>query len=177
MKIGLIVTIIILLMIAGVCIVKFNNLVKLDEQVDVTWTPLSAQLQQRYDEVPKLVNEVILYTGREDDLTRKMAESYKTFTAAQGMIDKVKAANDVETSVEQLMLQAGQHYPGIESHFQFMELSKGFTTTMQHMAAPMAAYNATVDKYNTYVREFPNNIIAELFGYKHENIYFKKEQD
>ena len=177
MKITTLIVILIALIVATVCIVKFNAIIKIDEAVDITWTPLSAQLQQRYDEVPKLVNEVILYTGHEDDLTRTLATAYKNFNATNNMIDKVKAANVLETSIEQLMLQAEQHYPGIRSHFQFMELAKGFTTTEQHMIAPMGAYNIAVEKYNTYVREFPNDIIARIFGYKHANIYFKKEQD
>ncbi len=170
--IGILVVAVVLL-----CIYKYNKIVVYDEAVKETWTPLLGQLQQRYDQIPKLVNEIILYTNQEDEQTKSLAAADKKFNSAEGMIDKVKAANAVETALNNIFLQAGQRYPGIESHYQFMELNKGFQTTLQQMEAPMGAYNKMVDRYNTYVREFPGDFVALVLGFHGGYDYFKKEQD
>ncbi|MFA4875576.1 MAG: LemA family protein [bacterium] len=168
---------IVIVAVALLCIYKYNQIVKLDELVKDTWTPLSAQLQQRYDEIPKLVNEVILYTSNEDEQTRALAVAQKAFAAASGMKDKVTFANNTETALEQMLLQAGQRYPGIASHYQYMELNQGFQTTKQQLTGPMDVFNKAVEKYNTYTREFPNDIVSVLLGFESKYIYFKKEQD
>lgn len=173
-------TIIIILIVAIVAlmfIVKFNNLVTLREAVNSAWTPLVAQLNQRYDEIPKLVNETILYTTTEDAATHALASAQKEFTAATSMTDKAKTANIVEKTLEEYMLQAGQRYPGISGHYQFIELRQGFDKTKQQMEGPTNTYNKAIEKYNTYAKKFPNDIVALLFGFGSDKIYFMKEQD
>ena len=88
--VGIIVVVVVIL-----CITKYNGLARLDEGLQKQWTPLISVLQPRYNAIPKLVNEIILYNGREDDETKALAKAQKEFAAANDMEGQVKAADKV----------------------------------------------------------------------------------
>lgn len=166
--------ILILIVVLLVGIVLYNKLVSRDETLSRAWTPLLGALQKRYDAVPKLVNEIILYNANEDDQVRSLAASYKAFSAAQGMDAQVTAANDLEHRIEQMLLEAATRYPGIEGHFEFQALKRNFQQSTEEMKPAAMAYNKAAEDFNVYVRSFPNDIVAKLAGLKHENFYFKE---
>ncbi|MBT3182236.1 MAG: hypothetical protein HN337_07005 [Deltaproteobacteria bacterium] len=167
--IGIIVAMLVLL-----CIFKYNSIAELDEGLANAWTPLENVLQPRYDAVPKLVNEVILYTGKEDKETKALADANKDYTSAGGMGAQVKAANKLEAAISDMIIEGGQRYPGISSHYQFMNLKQGFQKTGEQMQQLVKGYNSSVDKYNSYIRKFPNNLIAFLLGFEYRAEYFKR---
>ena len=169
--------IIVAVIIALLCITKYNAISTLDEAVDKSWSPLVSALQQRYDGVPKLVNEVILYTSQDDSTTKALAESDKAFNSAEGREDKVKAANVVEINLSKLFIEATQRYPGITSHYQFTALQKNFQVSGKAMSSAMDGYNDAVSEYNTYVRKLPNDLVAMIIGFNYREIYFKKETE
>lgn len=168
--------VIIIVMVVGLCIVKYNKIAALDEGLKKSWTPLSSALEPRYDEIPKLVNEVILYTGKEDSTTKTLADAQKKYAAANGMSARVEAAGEVEAALSNIIIQGGQRYPGIQSHYQFQNLKEGFIKTGDAMKPLINSYNAAVDTYNTYVRKIPNNVVAFLLGFEFEADYFKREK-
>jgi len=169
--VGIIVIIIVLL-----CIFKYNNIAALDEGLAKNWTPLESVLEPRYAEVPKLVNEIILYNGNEDKETKALAEAHKVYEAAGSMSAQVKAADKLEAAISGVIIQAGQRYPGIASHYQFINLKQGFEKTSEQMKSLVEGYNDAVDRYNTYIRKFPNNLIAFLLGFEFKAEYFKRSK-
>ncbi len=166
--------ILILIVALLVGIVLYNKLVSRDETLSKAWTPLQAALQKRYDAVPKLVNEIILYNASEDAQVKALSASYKSFTAAEGMDTQVAAANDLEHRIEQMLLEAATRYPGIEGHFEFQALKRNFLQSTEEMRPAAVAYNKAAEEFNVYVRSFPNDIVAKIVGLKHENFYFKE---
>jgi len=168
--------IIVVIILLGLCIVKYNTLAGLDEQLESAWTPLTNVLEPRYQQVPKLVNEVILYTGKEDKQTKELADAYKKYSSASGMSGQIEAANKLEAALSNLAIQGGQRYPGITSHYQFQNLMSGFKKSGDQMKGLVTAYNSAVDTYNTYVRKFPNNLVAFLVGFEFKANYFKRSK-
>jgi LemA protein len=166
--------IIVTVMLALLCITKYNTIATLDEAIDKSWAPLESALQQRYDGVPKLVNEVILYTSTESETSKALAAADKEFDSANGRENKAKAANNVEINLTKEFIEATQRYPGIASHYQFTALQKNFEMSGKDMVGAMGAYNNAVGNYNTYVRKFPNDLVALLIGFNYKEIYFKK---
>lgn len=175
MSINKLIIIIIVVVVALLCILKYNTIAGYDEQVENAWSPLVSALDQRYDGVPKLVNEIILYTQHEDDATRALSQAEKKFDAASGMVAKVEAADDLEAQLSKVYIEAGQRYPGITSHYQFQALKENFEQSGKEMAQSMQGYNKAVEQYNTYARKFPNNLVALIMGFHHSYPYFKRE--
>lgn len=167
-----------LLVVLVVCvligIVQYNRLVNRDEALSRAWTPMLGALQKRYDGIPRLVNEIIMYTATEDADVKALAESYKAFSAAQGMDNQVSTANDLEMKLDDTLLEAATRYPGIEGHYQFQALKRNFIQDEQEITPAAAAYNQAAEEFNQFVRRFPNDIVASIVGMKHENFYFKK---
>ena len=166
--------IIVAVIIALLCIAKYNKIATLDEAVDKTWAPLESSLQQRYDGVPKLVNEVILYTSHEDSTIKALSAADKKFDSVSSREDKAEAANNVEVNLTKVFIETTQRYPGITSHYQFTALQKNFEMSGKDMQNSMEGYNGAVSAYNTYVRKFPNDLVALLIGFNYREIYFKK---
>lgn len=164
---------IILVLVIVIFIAKFNKLSVYDEALSNAWTPLGNVLGPRYAEVPKLINEVILYTGREDAETKDLMQKYRELTAAKDAPEQLETAGPLEEALADFFIQAGQRYPGISSHYQYMNLMQGFQQSASQMGSLVTAFNQSVDKYNSYAREFPNNIVAAFTGFGHEAKYFR----
>ena len=166
---------IVVVMILGICIAKYNGLAVHDQALENAWTPLINVLQPRYDAVPKYVNEVILYTSQEDSATKELSAAYREFKDTTSYDDQIRTASKIEGALSVSIIEAGQRYPGITSHYQFMNLEGDFKKSSQQMQPLVAAYNSEVDKYNTYVRMFPNSIVAMILGFPSKAPYFMRE--
>ncbi len=167
--------IIIAVVIALLCISKYNTISELDEKVETTWSPLVSVMQKRYDIVPKLVSAVVRYTGKRDDAVKTLTATYDRWKAEKGIPDRVEAASAIEAAYTQLFIEAGQRYPGISSNYQIVNLRTAFDQTEGPLLTNAGSYNNTVESYNTYSRKFPNNIVALILGFYMKYPYFKRE--
>ncbi len=159
----------------GVFIYKFNSLSSLDEKRELAWTPLENVLKARYDLVPKLVNVVIMYAGKEDDEMRKLAGLRRQYGETTGFPEVVSAANVLETAIIDMFIQITQRYPGITSNYEYVALQKGFQMTSEQMKPFVESYNSSVDQYNSYARQFPTNLVAALLGFETKAPYFGRQ--
>lgn len=146
-------------------IVEYNTIAARDEAVTNAWTPLASALDLRYAAVPALARSIVVYTGRDDETTKDLMADQQRFMAARTVLDKATAANEVEMDLNRITVEAGQIYPGIQSHFQFTELMKSFDQSQAKMGPALAGYNMAVERYNAYIRKFPNDIIAAVLGF------------
>ena len=169
------ITIIIVAVVLGIAIAKFNGLSRFDEKRELAWTPLENVLKARYDLVPKLLNVVILYSGKEDPETKKIAGLRKQYGETRAFPEIVVAADSLETAITDMFIQISQRYPGISSSYEYVALQNGFNQSASAMQPLVDGYNLVVDQYNTYAREFPNNIVTKLFGFETRAPYFKRQ--
>ena len=57
----------------------------------------------------------------------------------------------------------------------FMRLQDELAGTENRIAVERRKYNEAVQKYNTSIELFPNNIAASLFGFQRNDAYFKTD--
>ena len=153
------------LVLAGVCIVKYNGLGGYDEKVTDAWTPLGGQLKKRYASVPRLMPEVHIYVGHEFPEAKALDQTVKEFNTATTFDEQVEAANDTEEGIQKLGQVLGERYPGIISQHQFQVLAELMKGTGDAMSAPIKRYNLASREYNSYARSFPANVVALIFGF------------
>jgi LemA protein len=48
--------------------------------------------------------------------------------------------------------------------------------TENRIAVERRRYNEVVQRYNTYIRVFPNNLVASFSGFQREDAYFKADE-
>ena len=66
-------------------------------------------------------------------------------------------------------------YPQLKSNENFLRLQDELAGSENRIAVERRKYNETVQRYNTSIDLFPNNIAAGLFGFQRNNDYFKTD--
>jgi LemA protein len=64
------------------------------------------------------------------------------------------------------LLVVTENYPNLKSDQSFRDLQAQLEGTENRITVARGRYIATVQDYNTYVRSFPQNLTAMIFGYK-----------
>ncbi len=154
---------------------KYNQIVTLNESVDTAWAQIENVLQRRSDLIPNLVNTVKGYAKHESDVFVKVTEARAKVGGATTIPGKVAANNQLGAALGRLMLVA-ERYPDLKANQSFLSLQDELAGTENRIAVERRRYNETVKAYNIFVRHFPNNILAGMFGYTRENVYFKADE-
>ena len=138
----------------------YNNMVTQDEGVKTAWSQVENQYQRRMDLIPNLVNTVKGYAAP-SNLTE---ESLKKFQSAQG---------ELGNALSRLMLVL-ERYPDLKANQNFMELQAQLEGTENRISVERKRFNEVAQSYNTYIRQFPNNILSGMFGFQ-SKAYFAAE--
>lgn len=153
-------SIILIIFMLGSCYVgKRNNMIKKQELVKNKWAQVENQLKRRYDLIPNLVNTVKGYAKHEKELFTQIAESRAKLAGAATQSDKVKAANGMERALGRLLVIV-ERYPVLQASANFRSLQDELAGTENRIAVERKRYNDAVTDFNTYIKIFPNNIIA-----------------
>lgn len=161
---------------------SYNTMVTNDEAVTKQWGNVENVYQRRLDLIPNLVNTVKGYAAHEQETFTKViearakatqvninpqnmnAESMKQFQAAQG---------ELSSALSKLMVVVEQ-YPDLKANQNFLDLQAQLEGTENRIAVERRKFNEVAQDYNTYIRKFPKNIWASIFGFEKKN-YFEAE--
>jgi LemA protein len=168
--------VLVVLMFGGSCVGKYNQLVSLNESVSTAWSQVENVLQRRNDLIPNLVNTVKGYAAQEQKVFIDVTEARAKVGGATTVPEKVEANNQLTAALGRLLLVV-ENYPQLKSNQNFLALQDELAGTENRIAVERMRYNDAVKGYNTFVRMFPNNAIAGVFGYSRENIYFKAAEE
>ena len=69
-----------------------------------------------------------------------------------------------------------ENYPQLKSNENFLRLQDELAGTENRIAVERKRYNDTLQDYNTYVLQFPNNLYAGFAGYKQNPAYFQASE-
>jgi LemA protein len=180
MKIGLIALIIVgLLVIVGLVfggslIGSRNELVQEREAIKGASAQIDNVLQRRNDLIPNLVETVKGFAKQELAVTDSVTSARAAMMGAKTQKEKVEADAQLTGALSRLMVVV-ENYPNIKSNENFLRLQDELSGTENRIAVERRKYNETVQKYNTDIELFPNNIAASLFGFHREDAYFKAD--
>jgi LemA protein len=73
------------------------------------------------------------------------------------------------------LLVVVENYPQLKSNENFLRLQDELAGTENRIAVERRKYNETVQRYNTDIELFPNNIAASMFHFERNDAYFKTE--
>ena len=177
MKTGLIVIIVLLLVAMGACS-KFvsvrNELATQREAVNASWSAVDVALQRRADLIPNLVNTVKGFAAHETEVFKNIADARAALGGARTPAEKL-AANDQLSGALSRLLVISENYPQLRSNENFLHLQDELAGTENRIAVERRKYNETLQKYNTTIELFPNNIVAGMSGFQRNDAYFKTD--
>ncbi len=168
LKIGLIVLVVLILIIAiPLFYLKgtYNGLVTTDEGVKAAWAQVENQLQRRYDLIPNYVETVKGYAAHEKEVLMGVTEARAKVGGAGNVGDKIQANNQLSSALSRLLLVV-ERYPDLKANTNFIRLQDELAGTENRIAVERRRYNETVKVYNIKIRRFPTNIIAGMFGFE-----------
>lgn len=170
-----------ILVVLGAMFVKpYNNMVQKDEECSKAWANVENAYQRRMDLIPNLVKTVQGAADYEKGTLEAVIEARAKATSVQvdpsnlteESIAKFQAAQDQLSSALSRLMVVVERYPELKANQNFLELQAQLEGTENRIAVERGKYNETVNDYNSYIRSFPNNIIAGLFNFDKKG-YFK----
>jgi len=151
-------------LIALFLITVFNRLAKARVLTQEGWSGIGTFLQQRNDVIPNLVEMVKGYAGHENktltDVIRARNESVTAFTP-EAQIEAAKHMSQALLNFKSLTEQ----YPDLKANANFLQLQSQVDGMEEKINQSRRYYNGTVRDYNQILIVFPNNLVANSFGF------------
>lgn len=152
---------------------NYNSMVNMNENVAAQWSNVENQYQRRIDLIPNLVNTVKGYAAHEQKTLEDVVNARAKATQTQihfGQLDEnsLKRLNQVQgelSSALSRLMAIQENYPDLKANQNFVELQAQLEGTENRIAVERRKFNDTVREYNVYIRQFPRNIIAGMFGF------------
>ncbi len=164
------------LMLAGLVLILsgcgYNAIQQKDEAVKAGWSEVLNQYKRRADLIPNLVKTVQGYAQQErqvlTDVTNARARVGQIQVNADdaASLQQFQQAQGELSSALQRLLVVTENYPNLKSDQSFRDLQAQLEGTENRIAVARGRYIQTVQDYNTFIRSFPQNLTAKLFGYQ-----------
>jgi LemA protein len=174
--IGAIVGVLILgLLVVGMKAASINNELVVDrESIKGSWAQVDVALQRRADLIPNLVETVKGFASQEKQVLETVANARAALLNARTPGEKIHANQGLDSAIGRLLVVV-ENYPNLKSNENFLRLQDELAGTENRIAVERRKYNETVQRYNTSIALFPNNIFAGMLGFTRNDDYFKTE--
>jgi LemA protein len=154
-------------------IAAFNGFVVLKNRAKEAWSDIDVQLKRRYDLIPNLVETVKGYATHERELLEKVTQARSVAMGAKDIHEKAGAENALSDTLKSLFA-VSENYPDLKASTNFLELQRELTDTEDKIQAARRFYNTNVRDLNIKVEQFPDNMIANTFGFKQMELFEAK---
>ena len=154
----------------------YNTIQTYDEQVNAAASQIKVQLQRRADLIPNLVETVKGYAKQEQTVFIEVAQTRAKLAGAvqSGDLQQMAQANAQLTAPLGRLLAIAENYPQLKANENFRALQDQVEGTENRIAVARQDYNDTVNRYNAYIRRFPQVLTAKVLG-KGPRPYFELE--
>lgn len=157
------IAVILLLMLIGI----YNRLVGLRQNVRQGVADIDAQLRQRHDLIPNLVETVKGYATHEKETLEQVITARNR--AAAGSLSSSDEAQ-LKVALDKVLALA-EAYPDLKANTNFQELQRELAITEDKLAAARRALNAAVARFNTARESFPAVLFASSLGFQQADFH------
>jgi LemA protein len=153
----------------------YNTIQTKDEAVNSAASQIKTQLQRRADLIPNLVETVKGFARQESTIFISVAEARSRLSGAVqgGNLQEMGQANQALTSSLGRLLAIVENYPELKSNQNFLQLQDQLEGTENRISVARNDYNQAVQDFNAYIRRFPYNLTAKVFGMGKPREYFE----
>lgn len=146
----------------------YNTIQSMDERAASAKQQIEVQLQRRSDLIGNLVNTVKRYAEHEEAVFTGVAEARSRVASAvqSGDPTQMEAANAQLTGALGRLIAVSERYPDLKADRLFLQLQDELSGTENRIAVARQDYNEAARDYNSYIRQFPQNLTAKATGAK-----------
>jgi len=151
----------------------YNGMVTKSEMVDGQWAQVENVYQRRADLIPNLVEVVKGYASHEKETLEGVINARSKATSVN--IDannlnpetfaKFQQAQEGLTSALSKLMVVVERYPDLKANQNFLELQAQLEGTENRITVERQKFNDTTKAYNTFIKLFPKNLLAGMFGF------------
>jgi len=151
----------------------YNNMINLQEGVTSQWGNVETQYQRRADLVPNFVNTVKGAAAFEQETLTRVIEARAKATqvtldptnmTAENMQQFQAAQGELSSALSRLMVVV-EKYPELKATQNFRDLQVALEGTENRISTERRKFNETAQAFNIFIKRFPQNIIAGMFGF------------
>ena len=159
----------------------YNSLVYMEENVSGQWAEVQNQYQRRMDLIPNLVSTVKGYASHESVVFKQVSDARSKAGGQINISDEVLSNPEAFERYQQVQDQLGsslqrllmvtENYPELKADQNFLALQDQLEGTENRITVARGRYNDAAKQYNSKIRSFPTNLIANMSGFE-KKIYF-----
>ena len=181
-KTGIIIAIVVgIILIWGIG--AYNGFVKNQEAMTTAWGQVENVYQRRADLVPNLVALVKNYAEYEQGTLIAVTEARSkaaNSTVNTENFDETEFANfekaqdELGNSLNRLLVEV-ENYPDLKANEEYLTLQAQLAGCENRILTERQRFNETAKAYNQSIRQFPNSLIANMFGFE-KRPYFEADE-
>jgi LemA protein len=152
-----------------------NQLTTEREAIKGAFAQVDVVMERRADLIPNLVETVKGFATHEEKVVNDVASARAAMMGAKTPQEKIQANSQIDGALGRLFVVV-ENYPNIKANENFLRLQDELSRSENRIAVERRKYNEVVQKYNTDIALFPNNIAAGMFGFEREDAYFKADE-
>ena len=182
-KIGIIIAVVVgIILIWGIG--AYNGFVKKQEAMATAWGQVENVYQRRADLVPNLVALVKNYAEYEQGTLIAVTEARAkaaNATVNTENFDETEFANfeaaqkELGNSLNRLIVEV-ENYPDLKANEEYLTLQAQLAGCENRILTERQRFNETAKAYNQSIRQFPNSLVANMFGFE-KRPYFEAEAE
>lgn len=157
---GTVIVIAVIAVIGLVMIMIYNRLVGLRQNCNQGFADIDAQLQQRNDLIPNLVETVKGYAGHEKSTLDAV------ISARAGAVSGSPEGEAALSRAVGSLLALAENYPDLKASANFQTLQHELADIEDKLAASRRAFNSAAADYNGAREAFPAVLVANSLGFK-----------
>jgi LemA protein len=166
----------ILVLVVVFAVVIYNRLVTARNRYKNAFAQIDVQLTRRYDLIPNLVKVAERYMSHERDTLEAVIQArnqamgnLKDAAADPGNAEAMRRLSSSEQGLASALgrlFALSENYPDLKANQNMMQLSEELVSTENRVAFARQGFNDAVMDYNNQREMFPNNLIANNFGFQ-----------
>ncbi|AZI67390.1 LemA family protein [Kaistella daneshvariae] len=160
----------------------YNNFVTKEQNVNTKWSNVETVYQKRANLIPNLERTVKSYSQFEQETLTNVIEARSKATSitvdptnmTEADMAKFQAAQGELSGALSRLMAVVEQYPNLKADQQYLNFQREYTAIENSIRSETVYYNEAAQDYNTAIKTFPNNILANFTNFK-EKPYFKAD--
>ena len=152
----------------------YNNFVGKEQNVNKKWSDVETVYQKRANLIPNLERTVKSYSKFEQETLTKVVEARSKATSinidptnmTEADLAKFQAAQGELSGALSRLMAVVESYPNLKADQQYINFQREFTAIENSIRTETVYYNGAAQEYNTTIKTFPNNILANFTNFK-----------
>lgn len=154
----------------GVLVNIRNSMTAKNVKVDQEWSQVQNVYQRRLDLVPNLAEAAKAYLKLEKDIFKSISDARAGIAAAKTPSALDSATKEVNSFIRDFRVVV-EDTPELKASETIKDLMNQLEGTENRITVERQRFNESVGDYNTYIKMWPQSIIASRYGFEPRDFF------